>query len=94
MKEGRIVQIGTPEEIVLRPKDDYVAEFVEGISRLRLVKSFDHAPFHRTLAPSAPQADVDDDLQTMIDLALKLRADQIAITSQAQPSGSCREKTC
>src|SRR5688572_7709389 len=39
MKEGRIVQIGTPEEIVLRPMDSYVAEFVEGISRLNLVKA-------------------------------------------------------
>ena len=39
MKEGRIVQIGTPEEIVLRPVDAYVAEFVEGISRLHLIKA-------------------------------------------------------
>ena len=37
MKDGRIVQIGTPEEIVTQPADDYVREFVEGISRLKLV---------------------------------------------------------
>jgi glycine betaine/proline transport system ATP-binding protein len=37
MKDGRIVQIGTPEQIVTEPADDYVADFVKGISRLKLV---------------------------------------------------------
>ena len=37
MKDGRIVQIGTAEEIVTNPSDDYVRDFVEGISRLKLV---------------------------------------------------------
>lgn len=39
MNDGEIVQIGTPEEIVTNPKDDYVAEFVKGISRVALVKA-------------------------------------------------------
>jgi glycine betaine/proline transport system ATP-binding protein len=34
MKDGVIVQIGTPEEIVIQPADDHVREFVQGISRL------------------------------------------------------------
>ena len=37
MKDGRIVQIGTPEEIVTQPADDYVRDFVDGISKLKLV---------------------------------------------------------
>ena len=37
MKDGEIVQIGTPEEIVTNPADEYVADFVKGISRLKLV---------------------------------------------------------
>ena len=37
MKDGRIVQIGTPEKIVTEPADDYVRDFVEGISKLKLV---------------------------------------------------------
>jgi len=37
MKDGRIVQIGTPEDIVMAPADDYVADFVAGVSRLSLV---------------------------------------------------------
>lgn len=37
MKDGVLVQIGTPEEIVTEPADDYVAEFVASISKLDLV---------------------------------------------------------
>ena len=37
MKDGRIIQVGTPREIVAAPKDDYIAEFVKDISRLKLV---------------------------------------------------------
>lgn len=45
MKDGSIVQTGTPEEIVSNPQDDYVREFVANISRLNIV----HA--HRIMEP-------------------------------------------
>ncbi len=31
MKDGRIVQVGTPEDILTAPADDYVARFVENV---------------------------------------------------------------
>ena len=37
MKDGRMVQLGTPEEIVLNPADDYVAEFARNAPRERIV---------------------------------------------------------
>lgn len=33
MKDGEIVQIGTPEEILSQPADDYVEKFIEGLDR-------------------------------------------------------------
>ena len=39
MRDGMIVQIGTPEEIVVNPADEYVADFVKGISRLKVVQA-------------------------------------------------------
>lgn len=39
MRDGRVVQIGTAEEIVMSPADDYVADFVAGISRLKVVRA-------------------------------------------------------
>jgi glycine betaine/proline transport system ATP-binding protein len=37
MKDGEIVQIGTPEEIVSQPADDYVSEFVRDVPRGKVV---------------------------------------------------------
>lgn len=31
MKDGEVVQVGTPEEILMRPSDDYVERFVEDV---------------------------------------------------------------
>jgi glycine betaine/proline transport system ATP-binding protein len=39
MRDGKVIQIGTPEEIVMKPADDYVADFVKGISRLKIVQA-------------------------------------------------------
>ncbi|MCH1522870.1 MAG: betaine/proline/choline family ABC transporter ATP-binding protein [Arenicellales bacterium] len=37
MKDGVVVQIGTPEEIVTNPVDDYVREFTEDVPRHKVV---------------------------------------------------------
>ena len=39
MRDGKVIQIGTPEEIVMKPADNYVADFVKGISRLKIVQA-------------------------------------------------------
>ena len=38
MKDGEIVQAGTPEELVLAPATDYVAEFTRHVARSKVVK--------------------------------------------------------
>ncbi len=38
LEGGRIVQTGTPEDIVLRPADDYVVEFVQHMNPLTVLK--------------------------------------------------------
>lgn len=37
MRDGRIVQIGSPEDILVRPADDYVRRFVEDVDRTRVL---------------------------------------------------------
>lgn len=41
MRQGAIVQIGTPSELVLNPADDYVAEFTSEVPRARVLKAAD-----------------------------------------------------
>lgn len=76
MKDGRIVQIGTPEEIVTNPIDEYVRDFVEGISTLKLL--FAHSimepvdgyrPRPGEDLSLAPRASHDADLSALIDLS-------------------------
>ncbi len=82
MKDGEIVQTGTPEDIVTNPADKYVADFVAGISKLKLL--FAHTvmePLEKYEAArgpvdqaSAPVAHPDDDLDQLI--ALSVNQDQ------------------
>ncbi|EJG07146.1 glycine betaine/L-proline ABC transporter, ATPase subunit [Methanofollis liminatans DSM 4140] len=37
MKDGRIIQVGTPEEILTAPADAYVAQFVAGVDMTRVL---------------------------------------------------------
>jgi glycine betaine/proline transport system ATP-binding protein len=73
MKDGVIVQIGTPEEIVMNPADDYVREFVKGISKLKLVKAhsiMQPMDSHKGPLDGAPRADEGADLDQLINLSV------------------------
>ena len=77
MRDGRVVQVGTPEEIVMHPADDYVSDFVAGISRLKVVRA--HAVMqplegfesrHGALGEDVPVFAEDADLSTLIGCAI------------------------
>ncbi|RQR51650.1 ATP-binding cassette domain-containing protein [Burkholderia sp. Bp9140] len=91
MREGKIIQIGTPEEIALSPVDDYVASFMEGVSRLKLVKA------HSVMQPLAgaqpvsgshTSVDINADLEEMIDLSLAEGSESLLITEHGNAVGT------
>jgi len=96
MKDGVIVQIGTPEEIVTQPADDYVREFVQGISRLKLVRA------HTIMEPlpegeaarlnGAPRADGESDLDALIDLSVGTEG-PLVITEAGREVGLVSKET-
>ena len=78
MRDGRVVQIGTAEDIVMNPADDYVADFVAGISRLKVVRA--HAVMqdvdaycdeHGPLPADLPRVSEDETLSRLINLAIE-----------------------
>lgn len=87
MKDGVIIQTGTAEEIILNPADDYVAEFVAGISRLHLIKA--HSVMHSVseFQRHAPNSDIaslvrttpDADIDELITLTMQSDRDAIAV---------------
>ncbi len=78
MRDGVIVQIGTPEEIIMHPADDYVADFVAGISRLKVVRAHavmkpiaEYESGNPPLPADAPSFREDVNLSVLIDAAIK-----------------------
>jgi len=68
MKDGAIIQIGTPEQLVLNPATDYVEEFTRGIPRAKV------------LSAQALMVEVGDDNfagQVPADAAIDTQLDQI-----------------
>ncbi|MEM9733134.1 MAG: betaine/proline/choline family ABC transporter ATP-binding protein [Pseudomonadota bacterium] len=95
MKDGEIVQVGTPEDIVTQPADKYVADFVAGISKLKLIFA------HTVMQPVAqyeaevkklpalkncPQAGTEDDLDTLVGLSVD-QDKPIVIMDEGNPVG-------
>ncbi len=77
MRDGRVVQIGTAEEIVMNPADDYVADFVAGISRLKVVRAHaimrpvdQHQAEAGPVPADAPRVGEGETLSTLIQLAI------------------------
>lgn len=53
LKDGEIVQQGTPEEILTQPADEYVARFIEGVDKTRILSaSCAMRPVRATARPS------------------------------------------
>ncbi len=77
MNDGKIVQIGTPEEIVTNPADDYVRDFVKDISKLKLVSARtilvpmdDYIPSPGEDLSQSPRTNADTDLDGLVDLSI------------------------
>jgi len=93
MRDGRIVQTGTAEEIVMNPADDYVADFVAGISRLKVVHA--HAVMqpidiyiknYGPLSVDMPRVSDTETLSKLISLAID-HENHILVESSGQAVG-------
>jgi glycine betaine/proline transport system ATP-binding protein len=95
MKDGMLVQIGTPEEIVTKPADDYVADFVAGISRLHLVYAHSvmrsleafTAKYPDVNIENTPEAAPDVDLDHLIEMFVETDERQIRIMQDGRCVG-------
>jgi glycine betaine/proline transport system ATP-binding protein len=95
MKDGVIVQIGTTEDIVTKPADDYVSDFVAGISRIHLVKA------HSVMMPvsefksmqphcdvnALPRTSPEADIGALIDLTTQPDRDAVAVVESGTVVG-------
>ena len=57
MRDGRVVQIGTPEELILHPADDYVAQFTGEVPRIKILRAGQCAEALANRPEGLPQVD-------------------------------------
>ena len=65
MRDGRIIQIGTPAEILLAPADAYIAEFTEDVALGRVIRAGDLADGAEAPA-DATEVGADDPLDRLL----------------------------
>ena len=94
MQDGGIVQIGTPEDIVMTPADDYVRDFVAGIPRLKIVRAralmtdLDAwVAKHGKPSPTACQVPADAKLETVIKASAGTEGPIVLLGGAAEPVG-------
>ena len=81
MEEGRIVQYGTPQEIILNPANDYVADFVAHMNPLGVLTARD---VMIAGAADGPSIDVETHVQ---DIMHQIGVTNLQVTENGQPIG-------
>jgi glycine betaine/proline transport system ATP-binding protein len=76
LKDGEVVQIGTPEEILTKPADDYVKRFVDGVDMSKILTA-EHA-----MRPVRATARESDGPRTTLRKMSENSIDSIYVTSR------------
>lgn len=97
MKDGAMVQTGTAEEIVMNPVDQYVADFVAGISRIHLVKAasvmMPLGDYHDAPLEELPRTSLNADIDALIHLVLGARHQAVAVARDGALCGVVTART-
>jgi glycine betaine/proline transport system ATP-binding protein len=84
MKSGEVVQIGTPEEIVLNPENEYVASFVENVDRSRVLT------VETAVGDTQPVIDLSDSVRKAIDTMEDQGIEFLLVLEDERPEGFIR----
>ena len=68
MRDGMVVQVGAPADLILSPADDYVAEFTEDVPMVRVLKASDVIDRSQAVQPGMPQKDADTSVEDLLPL--------------------------
>jgi len=99
MKDGQFLQVGTPQEIILRPQGAYIAEFVRGISKLKLLNAgaimepiVEPGGNARRISEHCTSVSVDTNIDTLIEIVLSSSEPVIVRTANGDAVGivDCR----
>ncbi|WP_340260747.1 quaternary amine ABC transporter ATP-binding protein [Roseobacter sp. HKCCA0882] len=89
LRDGHLVQQGSAQDIVLRPADDYIEDFIKDINRARVIKLGSiMQPLGRGKLPdSAPRLDADTILQDALMVVAQSKGNTVIVEERGQPKG-------
>ena len=73
MRDGMVVQVGAPADLIISPADDYVAEFTEDVPLVRVLKASDVLDRSQTVQPGMPRQDADTSVEDLLPLLAEHR---------------------
>jgi glycine betaine/proline transport system ATP-binding protein len=90
LRDGEVIQQGTRQEIVLRPADDYVANFVKEVNRGRVVQvEAVMTPWSSSATPSGTTIAADSTIEDAVrKLVTSSDSDVTVVASSGQPVGT------
>ena len=86
MKDGQVIQIGTPAELVLNPADDYVMEFTQDVPRVRVITAGEIVIDREGNHTGLPAVDALSNLETIMPM-FGDSADGLAVMQDGQIIG-------
>nr|WP_307858589.1 glycine betaine/L-proline ABC transporter ATP-binding protein [Microbacterium flavescens]BFF09523.1 glycine betaine/L-proline ABC transporter ATP-binding protein [Microbacterium flavescens] len=86
MRDGRIVQTGTPEEILTDPANDYVAQFVQDVDRARVLTA------GSVMAPPAATTPVSAGVRGALRVMRDLQVGSVAVLENRRYLGTVTDR--
>ncbi|GAA2980284.1 glycine betaine/proline transport system ATP-binding protein [Microbacterium terrae] len=86
MRDGRIVQNGTPEEILTDPANDYVAQFVQDVDRARVLTA------GAVMAPAAATTPVSAGVRGALRVMRDLQVGSVAVLENRRYIGAVTDR--
>lgn len=90
LKDGKLVQVGRPEEIVLRPADDYVQAFTRDVNRSKVLRArsiMEPIGSGDIIANDLPAIAADARLADILPIALANGTSMAVVNAQQTPIG-------
>ena len=68
MRDGMVVQVGAPAELIIDPADDYVAEFTKDVPMVRVLRALDVLDPNQSATDAMPKQDCECSVEELLPL--------------------------
>lgn len=85
LRDGLMVQQGNPQDIVLKPADDYVSDFIKDINRGRVLEV--GSVMHKTAPAKGPEIDHQVVLEEAMQIFISTKAREAIVTRDGKTVG-------